>query len=165
MSTTRWLDDSEQGVWRAYLESTQLLMDRLARELDDDSELPLPEYEILVRLSETPARALRMSDIAQMLVHSRSRLTHTVSRMEARGLVRRQASPDDGRGVLAVMTDAGYQALVRAAPVHVESVRSHLFDQLEPDEVEVLGRALTKVRQHLRDTRTAEPSVSRTAAV
>lgn len=152
MSTTRWLDESEQGVWRAYLESTQLLWDRLARELDDDSELPLAEYEILVRLSEAPGRALRMSDIAAALVHSRSRLTHTVTRMERRGFVTRQPCPDDGRGVLCVITDAGHAALVAAASVHVEGVRTHLFDQLDDDEVAVLGRALTKVGQHLRGT-------------
>ena len=152
---TRWLDGDEQGVWRAYLESTQLLWDRLGRELDDDSELSLPEYDVLVRLSDAPDRSLRMSDLAAMVVHSRSRLTHTVTRMEARGLVTRRSCPRDGRGVECVITDDGYEALVKAAPVHVESVRTHLFDQLEPDEVEVLGRVLTRVRDHLRDTRPA----------
>jgi DNA-binding MarR family transcriptional regulator len=157
MSTTRWLDESEQALWRAYLETTQLLWDRLARELDDDSELPLPEYEILVRLSEAPGRALRMSDIADALVHSRSRLTHTVTRMERRGFVTRRPCPDDGRGVLCVITDGGYAALAAAAPVHVEGVRSHLFDQLDDDEVAVLGRVLAKMRDHLREARTTTP--------
>jgi DNA-binding MarR family transcriptional regulator len=147
---TRWLDADEQRVWRAFLEANQRLWERLGRELDDDSELSLAEYEILVRLSETPERALRMSELADQLVHSRSRLTHTARRMEERGLVRREAHPADGRGVLCVMTDAGYAALVAAAPVHVEGVRTHLFDQLTPEQVAALGAAMDKVREHLR---------------
>lgn len=150
MSTTRWLDDSEQRVWRAYLESTQRLLDRLEDELDEHSDLPLPEYEILVRLSEAPERELRMSEIAAMLVHSRSRLTHTVTRMEGRGLVTRRPCPSDRRGVLCAITDAGHAALVEAAPVHVTGVREHVFDQLDDEEVTVLGRAMTKLGAHLR---------------
>lgn len=147
---TRWLDEAEQRVWRAYLEGHQLLWDRLERELDDAGGLSLPEYEILVRLSEVDGRALRMSELADMVVSSRSRLTHTARRMEERGLVRREAYPADGRGVLCVMTDRGFEALVAAAPVHVEGVRTHLFDQMTPEEVDALGSAMTKVREHLR---------------
>jgi DNA-binding MarR family transcriptional regulator len=147
---TRWLDRDEQRVWRSYIEANQLLTDRLARDLDEDSDLSLPEYEVLVRLSEQPDRSLRMSALADKLVHSRSRLTHTAHRMEDRGLVERRACPGDGRGVLCVMTDAGYEALVKAAPVHVEGVRTHLFDQMTPQEVRVLGAIMGKVRDHLR---------------
>lgn len=147
---TRWLSEAEQQVWRAFLEANQRLWDRLARELDEESDLSLAEYEILVRLSEVEGWSLRMSELADRLVHSRSRLTHTARRMEERGLVRREACPADGRGVLCVMTDAGYAELVKAAPVHVEGVRTHLFDQLTPDEVAALGSAMRKVREHLR---------------
>lgn len=147
---TRWLDEREQKVWRAFLEGHQLLWDRLESELDQNSALSLPEYEILVRLSEVPERALRMSQLAEMVVHSRSRLTHTVRRMEERGLVRRQAHEADRRGVLCVMTDDGYAELVAAAPVHVTGVREHLFDQMTPEEVAALGSAMEKVREHLR---------------
>jgi DNA-binding MarR family transcriptional regulator len=147
---TRWLDADEQRVWRSFLEGSQLLWDRLDRELDDDTDLSLPEYEVLVRLSEEPERALRMSALADKLVHSRSRLTHTARRMEDRGLVERRACPGDGRGVLCVMTDAGYEALAKAAPVHVEGVRTHLFDQMTPDEVRALGSVMGKLRDHLR---------------
>lgn len=149
---TRWLSEAEQQVWRAFLEANQRLWDRLARELDDESDLSLAEYEILVRLSEVPERSLRMSELADRLVHSRSRLTHTARRMEERGLVRREACPADGRGVLCVMTDAGWTELVKSAPVHVEGVRTHLFDQLTPDEVAALGSAMRKVGEHLRTT-------------
>jgi DNA-binding MarR family transcriptional regulator len=91
-----------------------------------------------------------MSELAEHLVHSRSRLTHTAHRMEARGLIRREACPSDRRGILAVLTDEGFAVLEAAAPVHVTGVREHLFDQLAPEEVVVLGRAMAKVSEHLR---------------
>lgn len=150
--TTRWLDESEQRVWRDYIAANALLWDRLADELAEAAGgLSTNEYELLVRLSEAPGWSLRMSELAGELVHSRSRLTHTITRMEARGLVRREACPGDRRGVLAVMTDAGYAVLEAAAPVHVTGVREHLFDQLTAEEVAVLGRAVHKVTQHLRE--------------
>lgn len=155
MAATRWLDDEEQQAWRALLEATQLLWDRLERELDDFEDdghegLSLPEYEILVRLSEAPERRLRMSQLAEGVVHSRSRLTHTVGRMQMRGLVVREVCPNDGRGVLCVLTDAGVDLLVAAAPTHVTGVRTHLFDRLTPQEVQALRSGLSKVRSHLR---------------
>ena len=151
MDSTRWLEPDEQRVWRDYLEATQLLHARLGRDLDESGhDLVMTEYELLVRLSEAPGWAVRMSELADGLVHSRSRLTHTTARMEARGLVRREACAGDRRGVLAVMTDAGYAALAAAAPLHVTGVREHLFDQLEPEEVAVLGRAFARVSAHLR---------------
>ena len=151
MDGTRWLSEGEQRVWRDYLEATQLLHARLGRDLDESAhDLVMTEYELLVRLSEAPGWAVRMSELADGLVHSRSRLTHTAARMEARGLLRREACADDRRGVLAVMTDAGYAALAAAAPLHVAGVREHLFDQLEPEEVAVLGRAFARVSAHLR---------------
>jgi len=152
---TRWLSEPEQAVWRAYLEATQRLWEQLGRELDDAGDLPLSEYEVLVRLSEAPGRRMRMSELADALSHSRSRLTHTVARMQGRGLVTRVPCDDDGRGVLARVTDDGLAALRDHADVHVTGVREHLFDQLDADEVAVLGRVLAKVAAHLRAVRGA----------
>jgi DNA-binding MarR family transcriptional regulator len=149
-ATTRWLDEDEQAVWREFLEATLLLWERLARELADVG-LSMPEYELLVRLSEAPGWQLRMSELAGGLVHSRSRLTHTIGRMEARGLVERRACPSDKRGVLAAMTEAGHEVLVAAAPTHVTGVRQHLFDQLTAEQVEALGSAMAVVGRHLRE--------------
>lgn len=146
----RWLDAAEQEVWRAYLDVTRLLTERLQRRLVEDADLSLAEYELLVQLSETDGRRLRMSELAARAVHSRSRLTHTVARMEERGLVRREACPDDGRGVLCVLTDDGFAVLEAAAPDHVETVRQSIFDVLSPHEVEALGTAMKKVRAELR---------------
>jgi DNA-binding MarR family transcriptional regulator len=148
----RWLTAQEQAVWRAYLDVTRLFNDKLQRRLVDDADLSLAEYEIMVQLSETDGHRLRMSELADRAVNSRSRLTHTVARMEDRGLVRREACPDDGRGVLCLLTDDGYAALERAAPDHVAAVRETLFDALTPAEVETLGAAMQKVRTGLRGT-------------
>ncbi len=150
MADVRWLSDHEQGVWRAYLDVMRLLMDRMQRQLVEDSGLTSGEYEVLVQLSEAPERQLRMSELADRIVNSRSRLTHTVGRMEARGMVLRQPCADDGRGVMCILTDDGYEALVKAAPGHVESVRAALFDPLTDDDVVALGAVMEKVRATLR---------------
>ncbi len=151
MAATRWLSNKEQAVWRSYLETTQRLWETLDRELDEAGDVPLSEYEVLVRLSEAPGCRLRMSQLADELSHSRSRLTHTVSRMEKRGLVARSACADDGRGVLAEVTEAGLAALKAHADVHVTGVREHLFDQMDAKEVDVVGRVLARVAAHLRE--------------
>jgi DNA-binding MarR family transcriptional regulator len=132
----RWLDAEEQRAWRAWLFSAQLLMDRLDRELTHTTGISHAYYEILVALSEAPERMMRMSELADRCLSSRSRLSHAVSRLEERGWVRRQVCAEDGRGQLAVLTEEGFAALDAAAPVHVESVRTHLFDQLTPEQVE-----------------------------
>jgi len=131
----RWLDAEEQKAWRAWLYSTQLLQDRLDRELTHGTGISHAYYEILVALSEAPGRMMRMSELADRCLSSRSRLSHAVSRLEERGWVRRQVCAEDGRGQLAVLTDEGFAALEAAAPVHVESVRTHLFDQLTSKQV------------------------------
>src|SRR3978361_2434205 len=141
----RWLDAEEQKAWRAWLYSTLLLQDQLDRELTRATGISHAYYEILVQLSEAPGRMLRMNQLADRSLSSRSRLSHAVSRLEERGWVRRQLCEDDGRGQLAVLTDEGFAALEAAPPVHVEGVRSHLFDQLTPEQVAAMreiGEAL-----------------------
>src|SRR3954449_13447757 len=132
---TRWLDPEEQKAWRAWLYSTLLLQDRLDRELTHQTGISHAYYEILVALSETEGRAMRMSELADRCLSSRSRLSHAVARLEERGWVRRQVCESDGRGQLAFLPDEGFAALEAAAPVHVESVRTHLFDQLTPQQI------------------------------
>lgn len=135
---TRWLTEAEQRTWRAYLAATRLVFDQLDRELQRDSSMPHGYYEILVRLSEAPERALRMSALADRSQSSRSRLSHAVARLEENGWVRRESCPDDKRGQVARLTDAGFDALAAAAPMHVEGVRKHVFDPLTPEQVEQL---------------------------
>lgn len=147
---TRWLSEDEQRTWRAYLGATRLVFDQLDRELQHDSGLPHGYYEILVRLSEAPDRALRMSALADRSQSSRSRLSHAVARLEDNGWVRRESCPEDKRGQVARLTEDGFAALAAAAPAHVEGVRKHVFDPLTPAQVQQLGeisRALTAALQ------------------
>jgi DNA-binding MarR family transcriptional regulator len=145
----RWLDADEQRAWRAWLYSSQLLNERLNAELQHDTGIPHAYYEILVQLSETPGRMLRMSELADRCLSSRSRLSHAVSRLEERGWIRRQVCEEDARGQLAVLTDDGFAALEAAAPVHVESVRRHLFDQLSDEQVAAMRDIGETLLQHL----------------
>ena len=145
----RWLDAEEQKAWRAWLYSSLLLQDRLDRELTHGTGISHAYYEILVALSETPERRMRMSELADRCLSSRSRLSHAVSRLEERGWVRREPSADDARGQLAVLTDEGFAALEAAAPVHVESVRTHLFDQLSPEQVAAMRDLGETLLRHL----------------
>ncbi|NYJ06668.1 MarR family winged helix-turn-helix transcriptional regulator [Petropleomorpha daqingensis] len=145
----RWLDAEEQKAWRAWLFSSMLLQDRLDRELTHETGISHAYYEILVALSEAPERMLRMSQLADRCLSSRSRLSHAVSRLEERGWVRRQTCEGDGRGLLAVLTDEGFAALEAAAPVHVEGVRTHLFDQLSPAQVAAMRDIGETLLKHL----------------
>jgi DNA-binding MarR family transcriptional regulator len=140
-----WLTEEQQGSWRHYLEGTARFVEALGAVHDRTLDLSLGEYSLLVQLSEAPERTMRMSALADGLVLSRSRLTHTVARMEARGLVARCAAEGDRRGVNCTMTDAGYQALEVAAPGHVAAVRRIMVDALEPEEFAMLGRIMAKV--------------------
>ena len=128
---------------------TTLLMDRLDDELRAEFDISLTEYEILVRLSEREGRQMRMAQLADALAHSRSRVTHTVTRMERQGLVRRAHSPDDGRGVLAAMTEEGMALLEAAAPLHVRGVREHLVDLVDDDDFAACGRVMNAVADQL----------------
>src|SRR3954462_10484928 len=149
VAEARWLDAEEQKAWRAWLSSSMLLQDRLDRELTHRTGISHAYYEILVQLSEAPDRMMRMSQLADRCLSSRSRLSHAVSRLEERGWGRRQVCPDDGRGQLAVLTDDGFAALEAAAPVHVESVRTHLFDQLSPEQVAAMRDIGETLLRHL----------------
>lgn len=117
----------------------------LNKDLQDAHDLTMAEYRILVMLSESPDGSLRMSDLADGVLSSRSRLTHQIRRMEADGMVERSTCIDDGRGVLAVITHEGRRRLVEAAPTHVTSVRAHLVDLLTSHELSVLGDIFEKV--------------------
>lgn len=135
---TRWLDEDEQQVWRAFLRATRRVFEQLDRELQRDAGMPHAYYEILVRLSEAPDRTLRMSALADRSQSSRSRLSHAVARLENNGWVRRESCPQDRRGQLARLTEEGFAALAAAAPRHVEGVRSHLFDPLSAEQIDQL---------------------------
>ncbi|MGH3451900.1 MAG: MarR family winged helix-turn-helix transcriptional regulator [Haloechinothrix sp.] len=135
----RWLNDEEQDVWREFLSAVSSLSEHLERRLQADAGMPHTYYEVLVALSEAPGMTLRMSELAAKSRFSRSRLSHAVAKLEAKGWVQRGACPTDKRGALATLTDEGFTVLKGAAPGHVESVREALFDVLTAQQVGELG--------------------------
>lgn len=150
MNEAHWLTEAEQRSWRAYLMGSAGLQGALNRDLEEHSGMTLNEYEILVRLSEAPEHRVRMSVLAEHLVHSRSRLTHTIARMQRHGWVDRAPCADDGRGVEAVLTEEGYATLVKAAPRHVQAVREKLVDVLSAEQMTALGEIFTLIAEHSR---------------
>jgi DNA-binding MarR family transcriptional regulator len=145
----RWLDADQQRDWRALVLGTTLLFDRLDNDLNRRHGISLAEYEILVRLSEREGWNMRMAQLADSVRHSRSRVTHTVKRLEQAGLVKRDRSPDDGRGVDCTMTEAGMRLLETMAPTHVTGVREHLVDLATPEDFRAVGRVMNLVADHL----------------
>jgi DNA-binding MarR family transcriptional regulator len=146
---TRWLTADEQATWRSFMLSTRLLFDQFERELQRSAGMPFQYYEVLVRLSESPDHSMRMSELADLSQSSRSRLSHAVSRLEDAGWVRRSSCASDRRGTTAVLTDAGMAVLEAAAPGHVASVRSHLFDQLTAEQLSQLHVISDALLRHL----------------
>lgn len=142
----RWLSDDEQQAWRAYLRGSRFLEEALDRDLQEHG-LQLSEYEILSMLSESTGRRLRMSELADLVVQSRSRLTHTAARLEKRGWVVRQSCLSDRRGVELVLTDQGLRRLEETAKDHVGSVRRNLLDVMSPAEFLALGAAMARVQE------------------
>jgi DNA-binding MarR family transcriptional regulator len=163
MSTTvtapaRWLGADEQQTWRAYLRGSRLLEAALDRDLQSHG-VQLSEYEIISMLSEAPNRRLRMSGLADQVVQSRSRLTHTASRLEKRGWVRRESCLEDRRGVELVLTDTGLEAVQEMARVHIESVRRHIVDTMSPEQFAALGEAMALIRDAILGSGTLPPCI------
>ncbi|WP_347351172.1 MarR family transcriptional regulator [Intrasporangium sp.] len=148
LDEVRWLDARQQASWRAILRGTRLLEGALDGALRGNG-VQLSEYEILSMLSEAPERRLRMSELAAMVVQSRSRLTHTAKRLEDRGMVMRESCLDDKRGVELSLTPTGVETIERLSRVHVQSVRDHLVDLLTPAQFAAIGDAMAIVRDHL----------------
>jgi DNA-binding MarR family transcriptional regulator len=149
MTKARWLDDDERRTWLVFLYATQLFFEQIERDLQRDAGMPFAYYEVLVILSESPERSMRMSELAEASLFSRSRISHAVARLEASGWVRRESCPSDRRGSFAVLTDQGYAVLQAAAPGHVESVRAHLFDQLSSTQLDELRDISETLARHL----------------
>jgi DNA-binding MarR family transcriptional regulator len=160
MDQTRWLSEDEQTAWRGLMAATDLIDRRLDEQLQRDSGMPHAYYMVLVALSEQPGRACRMSVLAERTMSSQSRLSHAVARLEERGWVRRDPSTSDGRGKLAVLTDAGRRALREAAPGHVEQVRRVVFDRLTQEQVKQLAEITAAITAPLDDTAAARSDSS-----
>jgi DNA-binding MarR family transcriptional regulator len=153
MTEPRWLDATQQRDWRAYVEGSVRLADVLDRDLKAKHGLTMAEYEILVRLSEAPDRRLRMAELAEFASQSRSRLSHTVARLECKGLVARGTCGADKRGVNAELTDQGFAFLEQAARDHVAAVREFFVDVIDPADLDAIGRAFAAVAEQVQKAR------------
>ena len=147
--TTQWLNEREQAAWRGWLDMYRLLIPALDRQLQTDSTASLTDFEVLVHLSEAPDRRLRMSELADRTLATRSAITRTVDRLAARGWVQRVRCDDDQRGFFADLTDRGIRELGAMAPGHVLAVRSYLVDLLDADEIAALHSIGEKVRSRM----------------
>lgn len=143
-----WLTADEQRAWRAYLRGSRALEAVLDAELQEVG-MSLAEYELLSMLSEAPGQVMRMSRLADQTVQSRSRVTHTATRLTRRGWVERKPAPDDGRGIQLELNAAGLAAVQSAARVHATGVQEHLIRQMNPELFQSLGAAMQSVRTHL----------------
>lgn len=149
MEDTRWLTPQEQQAWRSYLTVVRLVQEDVEAQLGRDADIPHAYYEILVMLSEAPERRLRMRDLAEASLSSKSRLSHAVARLQERGWVRRVPSPCDRRSQICELTDEGFAALAAAAPGHVAQVRASFIDALSPEQLEALDGIACAVARHL----------------
>lgn len=145
----RWLTEDEQRAWRPLASLLFRLPAALDAQLQRDAKITHFEYVVLVSLSESPDRTLRMSDLAAIASGSLSRLSHVVSRLERRGWVRRESCPGDGRYINAVLTDSGWDKVVETAPGHVEAVRKLIVDGLSPSDFRALGAASQQILDRL----------------
>ncbi|MEO3786012.1 MarR family transcriptional regulator [Actinocorallia sp. B10E7] len=149
MSDTRWLSDDEQRAWRSYLRMQNRLTAELNRRLQTASGLSLADYDVLVHLTDAPDGRLRPYELQRELHWEQSRLSHHLSRMHKRGLVRREECDEDKRGAYVLLTEAGRQAITEAAPDHVETVRRLFVDALSPEQIDALERLAVQVLTRL----------------
>ena len=152
-SEPRWLDDVEQRAWWALLEVGSGLFDLLSAALKETAGLTLDDYEVLHLLSQQDDHRLRIGELADEMLASRTRLSQRIDRLTERGWVARERCSNDRRAIWVVLTDAGFEFLATTAPRHLDHVRRHVFDQLTRHDVEAIGRSLTKIAQHLHEER------------
>jgi DNA-binding MarR family transcriptional regulator len=151
-----WLTEEQQQIWRNYLVMTSRLQSAMQRQLQQDCELSLSDYDVLVALAERGP--LRINELGEALAWEQSRLSHQLRRMRGRGLVERQGSDDDRRGATVELTDGGRSALALAAPGHAELVRRVMFDGMSPARLRAFGAMAEAVAQRLATSQTRRTS-------
>lgn len=145
MTDAGWLNDDEMRFWRGFIAGSSTVLAEIEAGLKADAGITFDDYEVLVHLSEAPERSVRMSDLSERVLNSRSRLSQRIDRMAARGLVTREKCPDDKRGTFAVLTDEGFAAIANAAPEHVRVVREQLIDKLTPAQIRAGGELFDQI--------------------
>lgn len=146
----KWLNPREMKAWRSYIIASRRLLEALDSDLDGH-DLSMADYEVLAQLSDAPDRRMRMSELAEIAMLSKSRLSHRMKVMEKAGWVRREVCSEDKRGSFAVMTEKGWRAIVKAAPDHVASVRNRFVDNLNVKDQEEMAKIFDRLSTKLRD--------------
>jgi len=150
MGEPPWLNDRELRTWEGFLAVATILNRSVEQQLREVAGLSHSQYELLVRLAGAPDGSLRMTELAGASLTSKSGLTYQVDQLEKAGLVRRSASADDDRGVLASITEVGWERLRGAAPGHAALVRRLFLDGLQPAEFEGLAVGVAALLRWLR---------------
>ena len=151
MSETHWLDERQQAAWRAMLQMHARLNAELAKRLAAGSSLSYQDYEVLVALTDQPDGRLRLYELGELLGWEKSRLSHHISRMTERGLVKKVRCDTDRRGSFVALTPRGRREIEAAAPGHVAAVRELFVDRLSPDQLDAIAAAATAVLAGLDD--------------
>ncbi len=141
----RWLNENEMAFWLSFLKASLTVTGSIEAELRRDAGMGFDDYGVLARLAEAKDRRLRMSELSEWSLHSRSRITQRVDRLVERGLVRREKCPEDRRGTFAVLTDDGFARIEAAAPGHLKAVRQTLIDRLTPEDLRVGTEILSRL--------------------
>jgi DNA-binding MarR family transcriptional regulator len=139
------LERGRNACWRTFLTAHAAAIDRIERDLAEEGLMPLSWYDVLLALYEAPERKLRMHELAHAILVTRGGLTRLVARIEGAGLLRREPDPSDGRGLYAVLTEEGLEALRRTWPTYARGIAEHFGKHLNDAEVEILDRALRRV--------------------
>ena len=160
MARTKWLSDEEMRAWHAFLAAGALVDRRLDQQLKESTGISHLQYEILVRLSAKCDHEMRMTELADALLNSKSGLTYQVSQLEKAGFVRRRSCTSDDRAVYAVLTPAGEQLLEKAAPGHVALVRELLIDVLTPEQRAAVADGLGEASRRILE-RASAPTPAR----
>lgn len=155
MTDSPWLDDRSQQMWRRWLHVTGRLPSAIGSQLQADSHLSHADFAVLVQLSEAPDERYRIAELADTLQWERSRLSHQLTRMQKRGLIRRDECAQDGRGAFAVLTAEGRDRIEQAAPGHARLIRSIFFEDVPPEDLEAFDRVLSRLTSRIEDALTS----------
>jgi DNA-binding MarR family transcriptional regulator len=139
MDDVRWLDERERRAWLGLQLMNHKVDGELARRLHERSPLSYADYVVLATLTQVPERRMRITELGDVLNWEKSRISHQLTRMEKRGLIRKESCPTDRRGAFAVVTEAGFSEIEAAAPGHLRDVRELLVDLLSPEQLDALA--------------------------
>jgi DNA-binding MarR family transcriptional regulator len=159
-----WLPEAQKAACRSIIRTASLLLSQLDRDLEKLHEVSLAEFDVLVALAEGPPEGVRMTSLAEMSLLSKSRLSHCVDRLEKKGCVQREKAPNDRRGLLARLTDAGSALVREIAPTHAMSMQRYLVDLLHQAELSHVAELSGRVSTAIEEARGRKPSTDRVIA-